>query len=114
MLAITGIYAVVAFSISIRRQEIAIRMALGAPRSRIASLVLADGAKLAIWGCGFGVIGAFALSRVVTSFLFAVSATDPLILGASVLLMIVIALFASAIPATRAASADPVEALRST
>ncbi len=114
LLAITGIYAVVAFSVSIRRQEIAIRMALGAPRSRIASLVLADGAKLAIWGCGFGVIGAFALSRVVTSFLFAVSATDPLILGASVLLMIVIALFASAIPATRAASADPVEALRST
>jgi ABC-type antimicrobial peptide transport system permease subunit len=113
LLAITGIYAVVAFSVSIRRQEIAIRMALGAPRSRIARLVLVDGAKLAIWGCAFGVIGAFALSRVVTSFLFSVSATDPVIYGASVLLMIVVALVASAIPATRAASADPVEALRS-
>lgn len=113
VLAITGIYAVVAFSISIRTQEIAIRMALGAQRSGIARLVLLSGTKLALIGCVLGMIGSFAVSRLVSSFLFEVSATDPLIYTASVLIMIAIALLASALPAIRAASADPVAALRS-
>ncbi|HEX6905205.1 MAG TPA: FtsX-like permease family protein, partial [Terriglobales bacterium] len=113
LLAITGIYAVVAFSVSLRRHEIAIRMALGARRGGIARLVLSLGAKLALLGCGLGVLGALAASRLVNAFLFEVSATDPLIYVASVLLMMLMALLASALPATRAASADPIEALRS-
>jgi len=112
VLAITGIYAVVAFSISIRAQEIAIRMALGAQRGNIARLILFSGAKLALMGCGIGLIGSFAVSRLVSAFLFEVSATDPLILSGSVLVMIAVALLASALPAVRAASADPVDALR--
>jgi putative ABC transport system permease protein len=114
LLAITGIYAVVAFSVSLRTQEIAIRMALGSPRTGIARLVLISGAKLALLGCAIGVLGSLALSRVVSSFLFEVSATDPIVYVASVLIMMFMALLASALPATRAASSDPITALRST
>jgi cell division protein FtsX len=113
LLALTGIYAVVAFSVSLRRQEIAIRMALGARRTGIVRLVLISGARLALAGCGLGVLGSLAVSRLVSSFLFEVSATDPLINLAGVLLMMLMALLASLLPATRAASAEPVVSLRS-
>ena len=113
LLAVTGIYAVVAFSISLRTREIAIRMALGAQRGRIAWLVLLSAAKMALLGSAVGVLASLALSRLVGSFLFLVSATDPILYAVSVLIMIVLALAASALPATRAASADPVRALRS-
>jgi predicted permease len=113
LLAITGIYAVVAFSVSLRTQEIAIRMALGAQRGNVARLVLLWGAKMALLGCGLGVIGSVVLSRFVHSFLFQVSPTDPMIYLASVFVMMVMALIASALPAVRAAAADPIDALRS-
>jgi putative ABC transport system permease protein len=113
LLAITGIYAVVAFSVSLRTQEIAIRMALGSQRAGIARLILISGAKLALLGCVLGVLGSLAVSHLVSSFLFDVSATDPLIYTAGVLIMMLMALLASALPATRAASADPIDALRS-
>lgn len=114
LLAITGIYAVVAFSVSQRAHEIAIRMALGAQRTAIARLVVIAGAKLALLGCALGVLGSVAASRLVTSFLFEVSATDPLIYTGSVVIMLLVALLASALPAFRAASADPLNSLRST
>ncbi|MGH9496861.1 MAG: ABC transporter permease [Candidatus Sulfotelmatobacter sp.] len=114
LLAISGIYAVIAFSVSQRTQEIAIRMALGAQRQNVARLVLISGAKLAVLGCFLGLLGSVAASQIVGSFLFEVSATDPWIYAASALLMIAMALAASAIPAIRAASADPMQALRST
>jgi predicted permease len=113
LLAITGIYAVVAFSVSLRRQEIAVRMALGAQRTGIARLVLLSSARLALLGCAIGVLGSVAVSRLVSAFLFEVSATDPFIYMAGVLIMMVMALLASALPAIRAASADPMDALRS-
>jgi putative ABC transport system permease protein len=113
LLAIIGIYAVVAFSVSLRTQEIAIRMALGAPRIRIAQLVLLSGARMAVIGCALGVLGSLAISRLVSSFLFEVSATDPLVYLGAVLTMMLLALLASALPAARAASADPVDGLRS-
>jgi ABC-type antimicrobial peptide transport system permease subunit len=113
LLAVTGIYAIVAFSVSLRTQEIAIRMALGAQRTSIARLVLIAGAKMALIGCGLGVLGAVAISRLVSAFLFDVSATDPAVYFAAILTMMFMALLASALPATRAASADPIEALRS-
>ncbi|HEY6338830.1 MAG TPA: ABC transporter permease [Candidatus Sulfotelmatobacter sp.] len=114
LLAITGIYAVVAFSVSLRTQEIAIRMALGSQRAGIAWLVLTSCAKVALIGCGLGVVGSLAVSRLVSSFLFEVSATDPPIYAAGVMIMITMALLASALPARRAASADPIDALRET
>jgi predicted permease len=112
VLAVTGIYAVVAFSVTLRTQEIAIRMALGEQRSGIARLVLISSAKLALFGCGFGLLGSLAASRMVSSFLFQVSATEPLIYGAAVALMMLMALLAAAVPASRAASADPNTLLR--
>lgn len=113
LLAIIGIYAVVAFNVSQRSHEIAIRMALGAQRRGIARFVLISGAKLAFLGCGLGVLGSLAVSRLIRSFLFEVSATDPLIYIGCVLMMMVMALLASALPAMRAAAADPIDALRS-
>ena len=112
LLAVTGIYAVVAFSVSLRTQEIAIRMALGAQRDGIARLVLIAGARLALVGCVFGLVGSYAVSRLVASFLFGVSPTDPFIYLVAALTMIGIAILASALPARRAASADPIRALR--
>ncbi len=113
LLATTGIYAVVAFSVSLRTQEIAIRVALGAQRTGIARLVLVSGARLGLFGCSFGVLGSLAVSSLVRSFLFDISATDPLVYIAAVLTMMMMALLASTLPATRAASTDPIEALRS-
>ena len=114
LLAVTGIYAVVAFSVSLRTQELAIRIALGAQRIGIARLVLISAVKLTLLGCGVGVLGSLAVSRLVSSFLFEVSATDPFIYMGSVLLMMIVALVASLLPAVRAAHADPTNALRST
>lgn len=113
LLTLTGIYAVMAFSVSQRTQEIAVRMTLGAQRADIAKLVLLSGAKLALLGCGLGLVGSMAVSRVVSSFLFGVSATDAFVYSAAVLMMMLVALLASAFPAMHASSADPVEALRS-
>ena len=113
LLAITGTYAVVAFSVSMRTREIAIRMALGSQRTGIARLIVFSATKLAFLGCVLGVLGSLAASRLVSSFLFEVTATDPLIYVAAVLIMMLMTPVASAIPARRAASADPINALRS-
>jgi len=112
LLSIVGIYAVVAFSVSLRSQEIAIRMALGAQRSTVARLILFSGVRMALLGCALGIVAALALSRLVASFLFGVSPTEPLLYAVSASTMILMALLASAIPAFRAASSNPTEALR--
>ena len=100
------------FCVSLRTSELAVRVALGAQRMGIARLVLVSAGKLALLGCGLGVLGSLAVSRLVRSFLFVVSATDPPVYAGGVLIMMLMALMASLIPATRAASADPVDALR--
>ncbi len=114
LLAITGIYAVMAFSVSQRNREIAIRMTLGAQRTTIARMVLLNGGKLALLGCSLGVMVSLAVSQLVASFLFGVTATDPFAYSGAVLIMMLLALLASALPAMRAASADPIKPLRST
>jgi ABC-type antimicrobial peptide transport system permease subunit len=114
LLAVTGIYAVMAFSVSQRNREIAIRMTLGAQRATIAQMVLLSGGKLALLGCALGVVASLAVSQLVGSFLFGVSATDPFAYSGAVLLMMLLALLASALPALRAASSDPIKPLRST
>ena len=112
LLAVTGIYAVVAFSVSMRTQEIAIRLALGAQRVNIARLVLISGARLGLAGCALGVLGSFATARLLKSFLFEASPTEPLIYVTGVAIVLALVLVASALPAARAASSDPVAALR--
>jgi predicted permease len=112
LLAVSGIYAVVGFSVAMRAQEIAIRMALGAERGKIAWMVLIGGVKLAAMGCGLGVAGSISLSRVVQSFLFEVSPTNPLLYALSAAVMVLLTMAASALPAARAAATEPIEAMR--
>ena len=113
LLAVSGIYSVIAFSVALRVHEIAIRMALGSPRSAIFRLVLISGTKLALAGCAIGILGALAVSRLLKSFLFQVSAFDPLVLVLSAILVLLLALLASVLPARRASAVDPMQALRS-
>lgn len=112
LLAILGIYSVIAFTVALRTQEMAIRMALGSQRSGIIGLVLASGTKLAVIGCALGIGGALVSSRLLQTLLFGVSPFDPLTLTLSVLLILVLVLAASLIPARRAASIHPMRALR--
>jgi predicted permease len=113
LLAILGIYSVIAFSVASRVQEMAIRMALGSQRSGIMRLILISGAKLACIGCVLGLLGAVAAADLLKTFLFGVSPFDPLVLTLAAIAVLVLALTASAIPAQRAASIDPMRALRS-
>jgi putative ABC transport system permease protein len=113
LLALTGIYAVMSFSVTQRTQEIAIRMALGAHRSGITRLVLQSGAKLAFFGSALGILASLTASHLIRSYLFEVSPTDPWIYAGSTLLMMSIAYIAALVPALRAASAEPILALRS-
>ncbi len=112
LLSVLGIYAVIAFSVALREQEMAVRMALGFPRSGVIVLILSSGAKLAGIGCGLGLLGALAASRLLRSFLFEVSPFDPGVLALSAIAMLLLALAASALPARRASSTDPMLALR--
>jgi putative ABC transport system permease protein len=112
LLAVLGIYSVIAFSVALRVQEMAVRMALGSERSRILGLVLVSAIKLALAGCALGLIGAIAASHLLQSLLFEVSPFDPIVLIVSAVFVMVLALAASLIPALRAASIDPMQALR--
>jgi ABC-type antimicrobial peptide transport system permease subunit len=110
---VLGIYSVIAFSVAARIQEMAIRMALGSQRGAIVGLVLQSGAKLALIGCAIGLGGAAAASGILRSFLFGVSPFDPLMLSVAAIGVLLLALAASGLPALRAASIDPMHALRS-
>jgi predicted permease len=112
LLSVLGVYGVIAFSMALREQEMAVRMALGFQRSGVILLILSSGARLAAVGCGLGLLGALAASRLLRSFLFEVSPFDPRVLALSVVAMLLLALAASALPARRASTTDPMLALR--
>jgi predicted permease len=112
LLSVLGIYSVIAFTVALREQEMALRMALGCQRSGVLTLILASGVKLAAVGCVLGLLGALAASRLLRSFLFGVSPFDPVVLSLSALAMLLLALASSALPAKRAAGTDPMLALR--
>jgi len=112
LLAVLGIYSVIAFSVALRVQEMAIRMALGSQRSSIMRLILVSGAKLALLGCVIGLAGAAACSHLLRSLLFGVSAFDPLVLTLAAFGVMLLAIAASLLPAQRAARIDPMKALR--
>jgi predicted permease len=112
LLSVLGIYGVIAFSVALREQEMAVRMALGCQRSGLMLVILSSGARLAAVGCGLGLLGAVAASRLLRSFLFEVSPFDPGVLALSGIAMLLLALVASALPAKRASNTDPMLALR--
>ncbi len=111
-LATLGIYGVVAFSVAQRSHEIAIRMALGATRSRVVGLVLQEGSVLAAIGLGLGLIGAYFVGRAMQSMLFGVRALDFAAFASVALILLAAALLACYLPARRAASIEPMRVLR--
>jgi len=111
-LAAIGIFGVMNYSVAMRTRELGLRMALGAQPSRVLLLVLRQGLVLTLVGIGIGLAGAFALTRVMSSLLFGVEATDPTTFAAIVLLLALVSLIACYIPARRATRIDPLIALR--
>ena len=111
-LAAVGIYGVISYSVAQRAREIGVRVALGAQRGQVFGLIIRHGLRLSALGIGIGLGAAFAVGRLLASFLYDVTATDPLTIVSVCLFIAVIAVGASLLPARRAASISPVEALR--
>jgi len=112
LIAATGIGGVLAFSVSQRTREIGVRLALGAQRGEVLSLVLRQGGTMVVLGLALGTIGALWLSRFMQSLVYNIEARDPLTLGAACLTLAAVGVIASLGPARRATSVDPVIALR--
>ncbi|PYV17323.1 MAG: hypothetical protein DMG21_08645, partial [Acidobacteria bacterium] len=111
-LAVVGIYGILSYSVTERRHEIGIRVALGADHRRILKLVIRQGMALALTGVAIGIAGAVILTRFMSGLLYGVKPTDPLTFGAVAVILTVVALAAITIPARRAAKLDPMVALR--
>jgi len=112
VLAAVGVFSVMSFLVAQRRHEIGVRMALGAQGSDILRMVVGSGMGLALAGVGVGLAAALALTRLMSSLLYEVSAGDPLVFAAIALLLSAVALAACLVPALRATKVDPMEALR--
>ncbi len=112
VMAAIGIYGVITYAVSQRRQEIGVRMALGATRRGVSGMILRQGLVLAFAGAATGLAGAFLATRGLRSLLFAVSASDPMTYTAVALVLVLVAAFAAYLPARRAARTEPQLALR--
>lgn len=112
LLAMTGLYGVMAFAVSRRTGEFGVRMALGASAANILQMVIGQGLRTTLIGIALGVIGALAVSRTLQSLLFGLSPNDPLTLAIVAGVLVMVALLACYIPARRAAKVDPMQALR--
>ncbi|HMF10052.1 MAG TPA: ABC transporter permease, partial [Thermoanaerobaculia bacterium] len=112
LLAAIGVYGVIAYGVALRRRELAVRIALGAERSEIRRLVAFQASRLTVLGVAFGLVGAFALTRLLRQLLFGVGAADPVSFGAAAAVLIFVGLAAGVIPAHRASRVDPAQALR--
>ena len=112
VLAATGIYSVIACSVAQRTHEIGIRLAIGASRGDVLKLVVTESMMLAMAGVAIGTLAALGLTRLVSSWLYGVGSADPVTFVGVALLMVLVALMASYLPARRAARVDPMVALR--
>jgi ABC-type antimicrobial peptide transport system permease subunit len=112
VLASVGLYGVMAYSVTRRRREIGVRMAIGATRGTVLRLVVADGMRLVGWGIAFGLGASLVLGRGLSHMLFGISSADPASLASASAMLIVVALAACCLPAHAATRIDPMNALR--
>jgi ABC-type antimicrobial peptide transport system permease subunit len=112
LLAAIGLYGILAYSVNQRTHEIGIRMALGAQRSAVLRMMLKQGMTLVLIGLVLGLAASFAATRIVASYLFGITPTDPVTFISAPLLMLIVALLACFVPARRATKVDPLVALR--
>jgi ABC-type antimicrobial peptide transport system permease subunit len=112
VLAVTGVYGMLAFTVAERRREIAVRLALGASGGQVARQVLWSGLALTLTGSGVGVVGALASARVLSSLLYGVRPTDPLTLAGACLVLVAVAAVACLVPARHAMRLDAMRVLR--
>jgi putative ABC transport system permease protein len=112
VLTLVGLYGVMSYSVAQRTNEIGIRLALGAQSRDVLLMIVKQGSMLIVLGLGIGLLGAYALTRVIASLLFGVTAKDPLTFMAAAVLLAIVALLACYIPAWRATKVDPMDALR--
>ena len=113
LLGVVGIYGVISYIVSRRTQEIGVRLALGAPGEVVLRSVVGQGMTLTGIGIAIGLAGAWAMSRALSSLLYGVETTDPVTFAGTALLLALVALLATYLPARRASKVDPVQALRS-
>ena len=111
-LAMIGLYGVIAYSTAQRTSEIGVRIAIGAQRADVIRLVLVEGARLAVAGIVVGLAGSYWATRLLSSFLYRVTATDPGAFAVAAIALFLVALLATYLPARRAARVDPMTALR--
>jgi putative ABC transport system permease protein len=112
VLSAIGIFGVISYTVSRRTQEMAIRMALGAGGHQVLRLVLREGIRVTLVGVALGLAGALALSRVMSNYVYGITSTDPVAFALAPLLLTVVALLASYMPARRATKVDLLIALR--
>jgi ABC-type antimicrobial peptide transport system permease subunit len=112
LISAIGLYGLISYSVAQRTREFGMRLALGGSRASVLRLVLGQGFRLATLGAAIGTAGAIAALRVMQSLLFGVSPSDPLTLGAAVLVLCAVALLAAYVPARRAMRVDPMTSLR--
>jgi len=112
LLATLGVYSVIAYVVTQRRQEIGVRVALGAQSADVLRMVLRQGLTLAVFGIAIGTIAALLVGRLLARFLFGITPNDPLAFGGVIVMLTGVALVASLVPAMRATRVDPMTALR--
>ncbi len=112
IMAIIGVYGVIAYSVTQRTKEIGIRMALGAQRTQVVQMIVSQGMRIGAWGIAIGIVAAYGFTRLMVSLLYGVKPHDPVVFWSVAATLLLVVALASSVPASRAAFVDPLSALR--